>query len=1094
MNRKLLVVLILISASAPLAHAQAGLAANAGPDKTINVGASTTFDGTGSTGTIVAYNWDFGDGTTSSGSTVTKTFSSSGTFTVTLVVVGNAGSISSDSASVVVRTADTTAPNITHTPPTSSIGGSPINITATITDNIAVSSATLYYNASTDTSYSSTTMTCSGTATNKSCYGLIPSSVTSAAIVHYYVRAQDSASPTNAGTWPANAPTAYVTLTLQDTQPPTLTHTPAESASANTNLNVTATLTDNAAVSAATLTYAFGTNGTFGSSASVTMARSSGTAADGSWYGVINLSSAGSATDVEYYITASDGTNNATSPSNAPQSQHSLGIVSGSAPTITHTATRNGTAGVNLTLTATVTAASGQTLSVIMVRYRAVGATNFTNVTMSGSGTYTGTIPGDNITDAGVEYHIRANDTGGNVARSPSSGLTSPNRVYTPPADVAGLVAARVAGDGVILTWTALSSTASNSVASYKVYRSTDAVTYSLLTTVTGAANASYTDASPLTGLTNAYKVSAVDNYTAEGILSGSSGLLVTPLAPADVAAAPAAPGNLSVTFSTVSGASWYIVSGTQGGTPVTANVTTGSATLSGLTDGTATSVTVTAWSGTNVAGTASSTVSATPIGGAATPTGLAVTRAVGSASLSWTNASSAANPVTGYRVYRNASGSSANFTLLANVSGATTYADAAATNGVVYLYKVGGTNAFGLGTLSSAVTSARTLLPAMPSVTVTAGTLSLLLEWPAVTGSSWYVVDTSASNASYVNAWNVTSPTASVTGSAGATLYVRVTPYNAYNEAGTPAFITGTPQAAASTGGGGSGGGTSVLAVMINNPASGAVITGPITISGAASTSATSVSISIDGSADADAVGTTTWTYAWDNAALANGTHTIRATAHSGTATSTASVSVTLARPPAVTNTTDSTNNTNTTTSTNTTTTNTTATNTTSNTTAAPVFSLANLNAPATLTVGQALTVSADVRNTGDADGATSLTLYVNGVAQGSQGVTVTKGGSTTASLTFTPPSAGVFEVTVKLADGTTIASKLVTVASAVTTPTVTITTPSTPTITTSTTTSTPPASSTPTPATSGRVPGFELVALAGAVLAAAYVLRRKK
>jgi PKD repeat protein len=66
---------------------------------------SCSFDGSGSQdsdGTISSYAWDFGDGTTGSGSTVSYAYPAGGTYTVTLVVTDDGGGTDSESATVTV--------------------------------------------------------------------------------------------------------------------------------------------------------------------------------------------------------------------------------------------------------------------------------------------------------------------------------------------------------------------------------------------------------------------------------------------------------------------------------------------------------------------------------------------------------------------------------------------------------------------------------------------------------------------------------------------------------------------------------------------------------------------------------------------------------------------------------------------------------------------------------------------------------------------------------------------------------------------------------------------------------------------------------
>ncbi len=90
--------------------------ADAGDDKTGDEGEEITFDASGSydpDGSIVSYEWDFGDGSTATGKVVTHKYADNGVYTVTLTVKDNDGATSTDTCTATIN----------NVPPVADAGG-----------------------------------------------------------------------------------------------------------------------------------------------------------------------------------------------------------------------------------------------------------------------------------------------------------------------------------------------------------------------------------------------------------------------------------------------------------------------------------------------------------------------------------------------------------------------------------------------------------------------------------------------------------------------------------------------------------------------------------------------------------------------------------------------------------------------------------------------------------------------------------------------------------------------------------------------------------------------------------------------------------
>lgn len=95
--------------------------------------AITSAGSTDSDGTIVGYNWSYGDNTTGSGATVNKTYATAGTYTVTLTVTDDDGATATDQATVTVSAPSgggNTAPIAQANGPYTATAGVPISLSS----------------------------------------------------------------------------------------------------------------------------------------------------------------------------------------------------------------------------------------------------------------------------------------------------------------------------------------------------------------------------------------------------------------------------------------------------------------------------------------------------------------------------------------------------------------------------------------------------------------------------------------------------------------------------------------------------------------------------------------------------------------------------------------------------------------------------------------------------------------------------------------------------------------------------------------------------------------------------------------------------
>jgi fibronectin type 3 domain-containing protein len=377
---------------------------------------------------------------------------------------------------------------------------------------------------------------------------------------------------------------------------------------------------------------------------------------------------------------------------------------------------------------------------------------------------------------AGVTRHYRVIATNP-VGNSTYSADASASTIALPVATAPTLTPQGVGGINV--TWAAASGNG-GTITGYTVWRSANGASYTNMTFVAGNATLYDLDTGLGNGTTWLYEMSASSN-AGQGAQSSPSTATTYAAPGTPVVSVTPGVGQNSVSWPAVLGpAVNYSVYAGNAANPTTqvANVTTTSWTETGLLSGTTRHYRVIA---TNPVGnsTYSNDASATTISVPTASQPTVAPQGVGGLNVSWTGSNANGGTITGYTVWRSATGapnSYANVTFV--VGNATLYdLDTNLGNGTAESYEISASNDAGQGSAGLAGTGTTYAAPGVPVVAVTPGVGQNTVTWNAVSGPAVnYSVYAGNTANPTTQVANVTGTSWTETGlSAGTTRHYRV-------------------------------------------------------------------------------------------------------------------------------------------------------------------------------------------------------------------------------------------------------------------------------------------------------------------------------